>query len=178
MNPSSDTNRFGGGLEDENEVLRHSSAHEPLYLNTNSSDQGQLNDHSQILNRNHNPDKSSSQCLLPSQPHLEPENELQAHISNPDAPGTSLDHEPTNSQHGNASSPPQFHQYPQSHLENVFRGSDLVDWLVERGLSAGRAEAQLYGARLQRGGVLTGQHSFKDEPNFLYHFTQPRRAEE
>uniref|UniRef100_A0AAX7SNZ6 G protein-coupled receptor 155b n=1 Tax=Astatotilapia calliptera TaxID=8154 RepID=A0AAX7SNZ6_ASTCA len=56
--------------------------------------------------------------------------------------------------------------------------SDLVDWLVERGLSAGRAEAQLYGARLQRGGVLTGQHSFKDEPNFLYHFTQPRREEE
>uniref|UniRef100_A0AAX7UKC5 DEP domain-containing protein n=1 Tax=Astatotilapia calliptera TaxID=8154 RepID=A0AAX7UKC5_ASTCA len=55
---------------------------------------------------------------------------------------------------------------------------DLVDWLVERGLSAGRAEAQLYGARLQRGGVLTGQHSFKDEPNFLYHFTQPRREEE
>ncbi|XP_006784026.1 integral membrane protein GPR155-like [Neolamprologus brichardi] len=33
------TRRFGGGLEDENEVLRHSSAHEPLYLNTNSSDQ-------------------------------------------------------------------------------------------------------------------------------------------
>uniref|UniRef100_A0AAX7T344 G protein-coupled receptor 155b n=1 Tax=Astatotilapia calliptera TaxID=8154 RepID=A0AAX7T344_ASTCA len=56
--------------------------------------------------------------------------------------------------------------------------SDLVDWLVERGLSAGRAEAQLYGARLQRGGVLTGQHSFKDEPNFLYHFTQPRREED
>uniref|UniRef100_A0A669EU33 G protein-coupled receptor 155 n=1 Tax=Oreochromis niloticus TaxID=8128 RepID=A0A669EU33_ORENI len=50
--------------------------------------------------------------------------------------------------------------------------SDLVEWLVERGLSAGRAEAQLYGARLQRGGLLTGQHSFKDEPNFLYHFTQ------
>ncbi|KAL3971761.1 DNA excision repair protein ERCC-4 [Sarotherodon galilaeus] len=75
-------------------------------------------------------------------------------------------------------SPPQFHQYPQSHIENVFRGSDLVEWLVERGLSTGRAEAQLYGARLQRGGVLTGQHSFKDEPNFLYHFTQPRREEE
>uniref|UniRef100_A0A8D3BMA5 DEP domain-containing protein n=1 Tax=Scophthalmus maximus TaxID=52904 RepID=A0A8D3BMA5_SCOMX len=36
----------------------------------------------------------------------------------------------------------------------AFRGSDLVDWLVERGLCAGRAEAQLYGARLQRGGVL------------------------
>ncbi|CAI5654797.1 unnamed protein product [Oreochromis niloticus] len=172
------TRRFGGGLEDENEVLRHSPAHEPLYLNTNSSDQGQLNYDSQVLNRNHNPDKSSSQCLLPSQPHREPENESQAHISNPDAPETSLDYEPTNSQHGNAPSPPQFHQYPQSHIENVFRGSDLVEWLVERGLSAGRAEAQLYGARLQRGGLLTGQHSFKDEPNFLYHFTQPRQEEE
>uniref|UniRef100_A0A671U4W4 G protein-coupled receptor 155 n=1 Tax=Sparus aurata TaxID=8175 RepID=A0A671U4W4_SPAAU len=61
--------------------------------------------------------------------------------------------------------------------KSVFRGSDLVDWLVERGLCAGRAEAQLYGVRLQLGGVLdhlTGQHSFRDEPTLLYQFTQGR----
>uniref|UniRef100_A0A3Q0S354 G protein-coupled receptor 155 n=1 Tax=Amphilophus citrinellus TaxID=61819 RepID=A0A3Q0S354_AMPCI len=71
-----------------------------------------------------------------------------------------------------------FHQHPQPHLENVFRGSDLVDWLVDRGLCAGRAEAQLYGARLQQGGVFTGQHRFRDEPNFLYRFPQEREEEE
>uniref|UniRef100_A0A4W6BVF2 G protein-coupled receptor 155 n=1 Tax=Lates calcarifer TaxID=8187 RepID=A0A4W6BVF2_LATCA len=53
-----------------------------------------------------------------------------------------------------------------SHLQSVFRGSDLVAWLVERGLCVGRAEAQLYGIRLQQGRVLdhlTGQHSFRDD---------------
>uniref|UniRef100_A0A8D2ZKT2 DEP domain-containing protein n=1 Tax=Scophthalmus maximus TaxID=52904 RepID=A0A8D2ZKT2_SCOMX len=56
----------------------------------------------------------------------------------------------------------------------AFRGSDLVDWLVERGLCAGRAEAQLYGARLQRGGVLdrpAGRLGFRDQASLLYHFT-------
>uniref|UniRef100_A0A7N8XC84 G protein-coupled receptor 155b n=1 Tax=Mastacembelus armatus TaxID=205130 RepID=A0A7N8XC84_9TELE len=64
-----------------------------------------------------------------------------------------------------------------SHLDGVFRGSDLVDWLVERGLCAGRAEAQLYGIRLQQGGVidhLTGQYSFRDIPTLLYRFIQTR----
>uniref|UniRef100_A0A8C7YD08 G protein-coupled receptor 155b n=1 Tax=Oryzias sinensis TaxID=183150 RepID=A0A8C7YD08_9TELE len=53
--------------------------------------------------------------------------------------------------------------------------SDLVNWLVERGLCSGRAEGELYGIRLQRGGVLrrlTGQQSFRDELGLLYHFTQ------
>lgn len=180
MNPSSDTNRFGGGLEEENGVLRHSPAHEPLYLNTSSSDQEQLNHDLQILNPNHNPVQSSSQCLLSSTPHQEPASEQQAHIPNPDVPEEQISHDPANShhQHGHASSSPQFHRHPQPHLENVFRGSDLVDWLVDRGLCAGRAEAQLYGARLQRGGVFTGQHRFRDEPNFLYHFPQEREEEE
>uniref|UniRef100_A0A3Q3GCI2 G protein-coupled receptor 155b n=1 Tax=Kryptolebias marmoratus TaxID=37003 RepID=A0A3Q3GCI2_KRYMA len=56
----------------------------------------------------------------------------------------------------------------------AFRGSTLVDWLVERGLCAGRAEAKHYAVRLLQGGVfshLTGQHSFRDEPTLLYHFT-------
>lgn len=50
-----------------------------------------------------------------------------------------------------------------------------MDWLVERGLCTGRAEARLYAARLQVGGVLdhlTGQQSFSDEPTLLYRFTQ------
>uniref|UniRef100_A0A7N8XC18 G protein-coupled receptor 155b n=1 Tax=Mastacembelus armatus TaxID=205130 RepID=A0A7N8XC18_9TELE len=67
-----------------------------------------------------------------------------------------------------------------SHLDGVFRGSDLVDWLVERGLCAGRAEAQLYGIRLQQGGVidhLTGQYSFRDIPTLLYRFIQTRDCE-
>uniref|UniRef100_A0A7N5ZX97 DEP domain-containing protein n=1 Tax=Anabas testudineus TaxID=64144 RepID=A0A7N5ZX97_ANATE len=61
------------------------------------------------------------------------------------------------------------------HTRRVFRGSDLVDWLIERGLCAGRVEAQRYGVRLQQGGVLdhlTCQYSFRDVPTLLYHFTQ------
>ncbi len=106
------------------------------------------------------------------------------HISNSDIPEEQISqlqsnqaHDPVNPRHLHqrdlASSPP--HPHPQSHFESVFRGSDLVDWLVERGLCAGRAEAQLYGVRLQQGGVLdhlSGQHSFRDEPILLYHFTQ------
>uniref|UniRef100_H3CD17 G protein-coupled receptor 155b n=1 Tax=Tetraodon nigroviridis TaxID=99883 RepID=H3CD17_TETNG len=69
---------------------------------------------------------------------------------------------------------PPCQQQQQPPLECVFCGSDLVDWLVERGLSAGRADARLYGARLQLGGVLdhlTGQHSFQDESAMLFYFT-------
>uniref|UniRef100_A0A7N6B870 DEP domain-containing protein n=1 Tax=Anabas testudineus TaxID=64144 RepID=A0A7N6B870_ANATE len=67
------------------------------------------------------------------------------------------------------------HTRRYSHLQRVFRGSDLVDWLIERGLCAGRVEAQRYGVRLQQGGVLdhlTCQYSFRDVPTLLYHFTQ------
>uniref|UniRef100_A0A665TJ71 G protein-coupled receptor 155b n=1 Tax=Echeneis naucrates TaxID=173247 RepID=A0A665TJ71_ECHNA len=57
----------------------------------------------------------------------------------------------------------------------LFYSSELVDWLLERGLCSVRAEAELYGVRLQQGGVLdhlTGQHSFRDEVMLLYHFLQ------
>ncbi|XP_015236870.1 PREDICTED: integral membrane protein GPR155-like [Cyprinodon variegatus] len=67
---------------------------------------------------------------------------------------------------------------PPLHLESVFLGSDLVDWLIERGLCAGQTEARLYGVRLQRGGVLSpldGQQNFRDEPTLFYHFTQEDR---
>ncbi|NP_001098703.1 G protein-coupled receptor 155b [Takifugu rubripes] len=62
----------------------------------------------------------------------------------------------------------------QAHSESVFRGSDLVEWLIERGLCAGRAEARRYGVRLQLGGVLdhlTGHRRFQDEPTLLFYFT-------
>uniref|UniRef100_A0A8C7YEW8 G protein-coupled receptor 155b n=1 Tax=Oryzias sinensis TaxID=183150 RepID=A0A8C7YEW8_9TELE len=62
-----------------------------------------------------------------------------------------------------------------SQPQQLFQSSDLVNWLVERGLCSGRAEGELYGIRLQRGGVLrrlTGQQSFRDELGLLYHFTQ------
>ncbi|KAG7233317.1 hypothetical protein INR49_007226 [Caranx melampygus] len=80
-------------------------------------------------------------------------------------------------QHGLASAPPNVRLCPQSRVESVFRGSDLVDWLLERGLCAGRAEAELYGVRLQRGGVLdhrTGELGFRDEETLLYRFLQGR----
>lgn len=51
-----------------------------------------------------------------------------------------------------------------------FRGSDLVNWLVERGLCAVRMEAERYGARLQLGGVLEHQEPFRDS-SLLFHFT-------
>lgn len=69
---------------------------------------------------------------------------------------------------------------PSPHCQYVFCGSELVDWLMERGLSAGRADARLYGVRLQLGGVLdhlTGQHSFQDESTMLYYFTHGRSVE-
>ncbi|KAM8852595.1 lysosomal cholesterol signaling protein isoform 1-T1 [Synchiropus picturatus] len=61
-----------------------------------------------------------------------------------------------------------------SHPECTFPGSVLVGWLVERGLSASRVEAERYGGRLWQGGVLahvTGQERFKDTATLLYHFT-------
>ncbi|XP_047458656.1 integral membrane protein GPR155 isoform X2 [Mugil cephalus] len=177
------TRRFGGGLKEEKGVLRHSSSHQPHYPCTH---QEQVNTESKNLHpihQNYNPAESSGQCSLPPRHHPQPENQQES-SPNPDAPVDHLSQlqpnqadVPANSQHvprhGVASS--HHHQHPQSHVEGVFRGSDLVDWLVERGLCAGRAEAQLYGVRLQQGGVLhhsTGQHHFRDEPTMLYHFTQ------
>uniref|UniRef100_A0A8C6L4K9 G protein-coupled receptor 155 n=1 Tax=Nothobranchius furzeri TaxID=105023 RepID=A0A8C6L4K9_NOTFU len=70
------------------------------------------------------------------------------------------------------------YEYYCSNLKSVFRGSDLVDWLVERGLCVGRTQAKLYAVRLLQGGVfhqLTGQHDFRDEPTVLYRFSQDER---
>ncbi|KAM9726712.1 lysosomal cholesterol signaling protein isoform 1-T1 [Menidia menidia] len=64
---------------------------------------------------------------------------------------------------------------PRLPLESLFPGRELVDWLLERGLCAGRSEALCYGARLQQGGVLHhafGQQDFQDDPARLYCFTQ------
>lgn len=124
--------------------------------------------------------ESCSQGPLPPQTRRGPENDPQAHISTPEEQ-ISEACDPANllvfHQHDLASTPPAPHQHPQPLLQNVFRGSDLAGWLVERGLCAGRAEAQLYGVRLQLGGVLdhlTGRHSFRDDATLLYYFTQGR----
>ncbi|XP_034753739.1 integral membrane protein GPR155 isoform X1 [Etheostoma cragini] len=186
------TRRFGreGGLQEENGALRHSPSHQPQYLHLHQDLQEQLNYEPQNL---HQIDlaESCGQCLPPSPPRLEPENKNPAHISNSDIPEEQLPqlrsnraHDPANPhhlhQHGLASSPPHLRPHPQSRHDNVFRGSDLVDWLVKRGLCAGRAEARLYGVRLQQGGMLahlTGQQCFRDEPSLVYHFTQEREGE-
>ncbi|MEQ2180876.1 hypothetical protein GOODEAATRI_005802 [Goodea atripinnis] len=90
--------------------------------------------------------------------------EQQGYVSIPDG------HNEEVSQHELGTSP------PQSCPESVFRGSNLVDWLMERGLCVGRTEAKLYCVCLQQGGVLTGQQSFRDEPTSFYHFTQEERC--
>lgn len=178
VNPSSDNDRFEGEGGRE-EALRHSPSHQPQHLHSNVDPQEQL-DHEDLsqIHQSHDPAESCGQCSLPSRPWLEPKNEHQAHISSSDIPEEQVSQLQSNQahhhhQHNLTSSPP----HPQPHLECVFRGSDLVDWLIERGLCAGRAEARLYGVRLQLGGVfdhLTGRHSFRDEPTLLYHFTQGR----
>lgn len=146
VNPSSDNDRSGGGggLEEENGVLRHPPSHQPQDQHPNQDLQEHLNQEPHNL---HIPEERISQ--------LQSNHDLH--------------------QHDLASSSPHLHQQSQPHLESVFRGSDLVDWLIERGLCAGRAEAQSYGVRLQQGGVLdhlTSQYSFRDVPTLLYHFTQ------
>ncbi|XP_018549321.1 integral membrane protein GPR155 isoform X1 [Lates calcarifer] len=185
------TRRFGGGgggLEEESEVLRYIPSHQPQYQHTHQALREQPNQEAQNLqqiHQTHNLPESRSQCSLP----VEPETEHHARISSSGTPEEQISqlqsnqaHDPTNPQHlhqhGLASSPSYLHQHPQSHLQSVFRGSDLVAWLVERGLCVGRAEAQLYGIRLQQGRVLdhlTGQHSFRDDVTLLYHFAQGRR---
>ncbi|XP_030298226.1 integral membrane protein GPR155 isoform X1 [Sparus aurata] len=179
------TRRFGrgggGGLEEEEEeALRNSLSHQPRHLHLHQDSQEHPNQNLHQIHQSHDPAESCDRRSLPSQLQLVPENEHQAHIYNSDIPEEPISQIHSNQhlpQHGLASNPPHPDQNPPLHLESVFRGSDLVDWLVERGLCAGRAEAQLYGVRLQLGGVLdhlTGQHSFRDEPTLLYQFTQGR----
>lgn len=195
MNPSSDNDRFGGGgLEEENGLLRHSpsrqSRHLPPHQDLQAQNlQEQLHDETKNLHgihQTHDPAEPCGRHSPLSRPRPEPENERRAHISDSNIPEEQISHlqfkqshDPANPQplheHG-----PHLPQHPQSQLESAFRGSDLVDWLVERGLCAGRAEAQRYGVRLQQGGVLdhsTGQHRFKDEVTLLYHFTHGRGRE-
>ncbi|XP_019949740.2 lysosomal cholesterol signaling protein isoform X1 [Paralichthys olivaceus] len=169
------TCRFGGGrrLEEEEDVVpRPSPSHQPLHTHQDLHQ----------IHQNHDPAESCGQYSLPSHSRLKLEPEHQTNIPNPDIPEEQIPQLPSNQAYDPAN--PQ-HQHvpasntscPQSRPESVFRGSDLVDWLVERGLCAGRAEAQLYGERLQRGGVLDhlrGRHSFRDEVTLLYHFTHER----
>ncbi|XP_034463334.1 integral membrane protein GPR155-like [Hippoglossus hippoglossus] len=171
------TGRFGGGrgLEEEEEedgVPRPPPSHQPLHTHQDLHQ----------IHQNHDPAESRSQYSLPSRPGPELETEHQTNIPDPDIPEEQIPqlpsdeaHDPATPQHRHQQVPASCPSRPQPRPEGVFRGSDLVDWLVERGLCAGRAEAQLYGDRLQRGGVfdpLTGRHSFRDEVTLLYHFTQ------
>lgn len=169
VNPSSDNHRCVAEGGQEEEPLIHSPSHQPQHLHSDVDPQEQLNHEAQDLHeihQTHDAPVSCGQCLFPSRPLLQHENEHQEHTSNSDLPEEHHLH-----QHDLTSSPP----HPQPHLECVFQSSDLVDWLIERGLCTGRAEARLYCARLQLGGVLRhlrGGHSFRDEPTRLYHFTQ------
>ncbi|XP_034464215.1 integral membrane protein GPR155 isoform X1 [Hippoglossus hippoglossus] len=171
------TGRFGGGrgLEEEEEedgLPRPPPSHQPLHTHQDLHQ----------IHQNHDPAESCGQYSLPSRPGPELETEHQTNIPDPDIPEEQIPqlpsdeaHDPATPQHRHQQVPASCPSRPQPRPEGVFRGSDLVDWLVERGLCAGRAEAQLYGDRLQRGGVfdpLTGRHSFRDEVTLLYHFTQ------
>ncbi|KAF0027808.1 hypothetical protein F2P81_020549 [Scophthalmus maximus] len=105
----------------------------------------------------------------------EPDIEHRACTANSD-PEEQISHDTADPRHvlPAPSSPRPRQRDARSRLKGAFRGSTLVDWLVERGLCAGRAEAQLYGARLQRGGVLdrpAGRLGFRDQASLLYHFT-------
>uniref|UniRef100_A0A8C7RBV9 G protein-coupled receptor 155a n=1 Tax=Oncorhynchus mykiss TaxID=8022 RepID=A0A8C7RBV9_ONCMY len=63
-------------------------------------------------------------------------------------------------------------------VADTFLGSELVEWLLQVGLSQDRGEALLYGIRLLQGGVLqhiTQEYSFKDG-NLHYCFTSHRVA--
>ncbi|MEQ2217120.1 hypothetical protein XENOCAPTIV_021636, partial [Xenoophorus captivus] len=155
------TRRFRGVTHEESGIGRCLS-HYPQYLNTNTYIREQRSNESQNLHQNYNPDESCNRTLLPC--YLEAQDEQQGYVSIPDG------HNEEVSQHELGTSP------PQSCPESVFRGSDLVDWLMERGLCVGRTEAKLYCVCLQQGGVLTGQQSFRDEPTSFYHFTQEERC--
>uniref|UniRef100_A0A3P9J661 G protein-coupled receptor 155b n=1 Tax=Oryzias latipes TaxID=8090 RepID=A0A3P9J661_ORYLA len=99
----------------------------------------------------------------------QPQGPVQNHSTDAQRPEQLSD--PANCRHQHDSSPSP----PMSQPQQLFQSSDLVNWLVERGLCSGRTEGELYCIRLQRGGVLrrlTGQQSFRDELGLLYHFTQ------
>uniref|UniRef100_A0A4W5L1J8 G protein-coupled receptor 155 n=1 Tax=Hucho hucho TaxID=62062 RepID=A0A4W5L1J8_9TELE len=58
-------------------------------------------------------------------------------------------------------------------VADTFLGSELVEWLLQVGLSQDRGEALLYGGRLQQGGVLqhiTQEYGFQDD-ELHYRFT-------
>lgn len=156
MNPSSDNDRHGGGRDEGH-----------LHLHTDLDPQEQLkpNVHGFL------PIPQTPACLLCETEHHRP-------ISTHDQVTQLQSHQGHCLHQQDCPSSPPCQQ--QARLEYVFCGSDLVDWLIERGLSAGRVEARLYGARLQLGGVfdhLAGQHSFQDEPTMLYYFTHGRSVE-
>lgn len=178
VNPSSDNDRFGGGLEEATEEVRRSPSPQSQPLPPHQDPQRQSRvqtDHPKAQPdyepRDHHPScvppESSGQGSIAFHHGLQPESE--SRVPDPDVCHL----------HQHAPSPavtsPRPHRRPQTRLKSVFRGSDLVDWLLQRGLCAGRGEAQIYGARLQRGGVLdhlTGQHRFRDEAALLYYFSQ------
>uniref|UniRef100_A0A8C7FU31 G protein-coupled receptor 155 n=1 Tax=Oncorhynchus kisutch TaxID=8019 RepID=A0A8C7FU31_ONCKI len=61
-------------------------------------------------------------------------------------------------------------------VADTFLGSELVEWLLQVGLSQDRGEALLYGGRLQQGGVLqhiTQEYGFQDD-ELHYRFTDDR----
>lgn len=156
MNPSSDNDRQGGGGDEG-----------PLHLHTDLDPQEQLNPNVHgFLQRPQTP-----ACLVSETEHHPP-------ISTGDQVTQLQSPQGHRLQQQDRSSRPPCRQ--QTRLESVFCGSDLVDWVMERGLSAGRADARLYGVRLQLGGVLhplTGQHRFQDESTVLYSFTHGRSVE-
>lgn len=156
VNPSSDNDRHGGERDEG-----------PLHLHTDLEPQEQLNpDVHGFLQSPQTP-----ACLLSETEHHPPISTCDQ-VTQLQSPQGHCLH-----QQDCSSSPPC---QQQTHLECVFCGSDLVDWLIERGLSSGRADARLYGVRLQLGGVLyhlTGQHSFQDESTMLYYFTHSRSVE-
>ncbi|XP_041865789.1 integral membrane protein GPR155 isoform X1 [Melanotaenia boesemani] len=165
------TRRPREGLKEENGVGHFPSLH-PHYVHSDQDPQEQQQHES---HQNRNPAQSSSQSFQ-SLHSPEVEDEHQAYISTFDAHEEQIS-QLLSYQTYNPVSPHHLHS-DQSRLESFFRGSDLVTWLVERGLCAGRTEAQCYGVHLQQGGVihhLTGQHSFEDEPTLLYHFTLDQR---
>uniref|UniRef100_A0A674DBT7 G protein-coupled receptor 155 n=1 Tax=Salmo trutta TaxID=8032 RepID=A0A674DBT7_SALTR len=61
-------------------------------------------------------------------------------------------------------------------VADTFLGSELVEWLLQVGLSQDRGEALLYGVRLHQGGVLqhiTQEYGFKDDN--LHYFSVSQR---
>lgn len=157
----------------EQKAFGQSSSDQPQHLHTHHDPQEKSNHEPQNPHRTQGGVEFCSECSLSSGLQPEPKNDHQCH--DPASPHHLY-------QHGLSSVPPHLQQPPPSCPESVFRGSDLVHWLVERGLSAGRAEAEQYCDRLQQGGVishLVGRGSFVDEPDSLYCFTEGReRVEE